>query len=141
MPFEPALLSGYVDGELTQAEVQRVRIYLEDHPEARGEVEAIERIRAAARKTTLRAPLDTQWDERPRGLASALARNLGGLAVLVTAMVLLGLGLWQLATSPLPGWLKGTFFVGLLGFGLLFLSVLIDRLRIAPNDRYRRVEK
>lgn len=141
MPFDEAMLSGYVDGELTQAESQRVRIYLEDHPEAQGEVDAIHRLRQVARSTQFKVPADSQWDERPRGPLSAMFRNLGGLAVLVVVFVATVLGLWQLAESRLPMALKVLAFAGLLAVASLFCSVLLDRLRTAATDRYRRVLK
>lgn len=139
--FDEALLSGYVDGELTQAEDQKVRIYLEDHPEARTVVAEIERLRNAARATSFKVPEDQLWDERPRSRASWVARTLGWVGVLGAAGAVVGVGTWDLATSPLGALPKLVAFAALFGLGSLFLSVLLDRLRSLPHDRYRRVEK
>lgn len=140
-PFDEALLSGYVDGELTQAEEQRVRVYLEDHPEALAEVEEIRRLRSAALGTALKVPADTQWDERPRNGASSLARTLGWAALAASSVSVVGSGLWYLATSPHGILPKLVGFGAIGGFLMLFLSVLIDRLRVARTDRYRRVQR
>jgi anti-sigma factor RsiW len=141
LPFDEALLSGYVDGELTQAESQRVRIFIEDHPEAARQVAEIRRLRQAARSTSFHFPADSQWDERPRGPLSGLLRRSGGLAMFAVLAAALVLGLWQLAVSPLPVVVKVLAFAGLSGFLALFGSVLVDRLRVAATDRYRRVLK
>lgn len=135
------MLSGYVDGELTQAESQRVRIYLEDHPEARQMVDQIRQLRQAARSTSFKMPDDSQWDERPRGFLSAALRNFGGLAVLTVVSAATLIALWQLAVSQLPVTVKVLAFAGLLGLASLFGSVLVDRLKAASTDRYRRVLK
>lgn len=139
--FREELLSGYLDGELTQAEEQRVRLHLEDHPEARAQLEEMRQMREATLSTTFRVPEDRQWDERPQGPASLLARGAGWVLVLAWAVAMVAFGLWQLGSGP------RSFLVTLLacgavgGFGLLFLSVLLDRVRAARTDRYRRVVK
>ncbi len=141
LPFDESLLSGYVDGELTQAEEQRVRVYLEDHPAARAQVEEMQRLRTATLGTGFHFPGDTQWSELPRGKASSLARTLGWAALVASSLSVVGSGFWYLATSP-HGLLPKLVGLGAVsGFLLLFLSVLIDRLRTLGSDRYRRVQK
>lgn len=140
-PFDEALLSGYLDGELTQAEAQRVRIYLEDHAAAREMMEDLRRLRQAARDTRFKLPPDTQWDERPRGPASATLRRLGWVALVGSGASVLGFGAWQLAVGPFTTFAKVIAFGILFGLGSLFVSVLVDRLRAAATDRYGRVEK
>lgn len=140
-PFDEALLSGYLDGELTQAEAQRVRIYLEDHAPAREMVDDMRRLRQAARGTRFKVPPDTQWDERPRGPVSSLLRLLGWVALLASGASVLGFGAWQLAVGPFAAFAKVIAFGLLFGVGSLFVSVLVDRLRASATDRYGRVEK
>lgn len=140
-PFDEALLSGYLDGELTQAEEQRVRLYIEDHPEARETLEEMQRMREASMSTEFNVPDDTQWDERPRGPLSFTFRSLGWLMLGLWVVGTAAFGLWQLATSPGGLIEKLLAFGALSGFGLLLLSVLLDRLRTSATDRYRRVLK
>lgn len=139
--FDDALLSGYVDGELTQAEDQKVRIYLEDHPEARAVVAEIQRLRAAARTTSFKIPDDQLWDERPRSRVSWIARAFGWVGVLGAAGAVAGVGTWELVTAPFGILPKLVACAAVFGLGSLFLSVLLDHLRSLPHDRYRRVEK
>jgi anti-sigma factor RsiW len=140
-PFDEALLSGLLDGELTQADAQRVRLHLERNEEARRLFEDLKRMREAARGTAFRVPGDQQWDETPRSWLAALARRIGFGILLAWFASVVGVGLWLLATTPEHVWLKLATFGALSGFGLLFVSVVLDRLKDLPGDRYRKVQK
>ncbi|MGD8439662.1 MAG: zf-HC2 domain-containing protein [Holophagae bacterium] len=139
--FDQTLLSGALDGELTQAAEQRVRIHLEDCTACRAVYEELTTLREATMTTELDQPKDLQWDERPRGLFSGLSRGVGWLVLAVWAVGTAGFGLWQLATGPDDLAAKVIVFGGVFGVGLLFLSILIDRVRSARTDRYREVQK
>ena len=139
--FDETLISGYLDGELTQAEDQRVRLHLEDCAHCREQAEALIRIREAAMSTDFPLPDDRQWDETPRGGPSSFLRNVGWMVMILWVAGLAGFAVWQLIRSPEGLAEKLLVFGFWLGLGLVFLSVLIDRLRTMKTDRYRRVEK
>ncbi len=98
--FDEALLSGYLDGELTQADAQRVRLRLEEDPAAKSLVDELEQIREAARSTRLPAPADEEWNETPRSGVSRILRRTGWILVIVWVGWLGGLALWGVATGP-----------------------------------------
>ena len=50
--FDEALISGYLDRELTQGEAQRVRLHLEDCAECRSLADEITRLREATMATS-----------------------------------------------------------------------------------------
>jgi predicted anti-sigma-YlaC factor YlaD len=139
--FDQTLLSGHLDRELTQGEGQRVRLHLEDCAACREELADLARLRQATRTTPFRPPEDDGWDERPRGLSSLLTRRLGWTMVLAWAAVILVFAVWQLATAPEDLGVKLLVASPTAGVVLLFLSVLLDRLRTYKTDRYRRVLK
>lgn len=139
--FEQSLISGYMDGELTQAADQKVRIHLKECAHCRELFEELQTMREATMSTRFVEPSDDQWNERPRGVGSLISRSLGwGLAV-VWLVTITGYGLWQFWTSPEGLFEKLLVFGGLSALGLLFFSVLLDRVRTAKTDRYREVEK
>ncbi len=139
--FDEVLLSGYLDGELTQGEEQRVRLRLEEDAEARSLLGELEQIRAAARSTELPAPSDAQWDEAPRDAASRWMRRTGWTAVLLIVAVLAGLAGWAWWTAPESPGMK-LLAAGIVAGPLLLLgSVWRDRVRVGRTDRYRRVKK
>ena len=139
--FDQTLISGYIDGELTQADDQRVRIHLEDCPDCRRIADDLTRMKEATMTTEFQVPEDTQWDESPRGAASGFLRNFGWLIAVVWLIGIVGYAIWQIATET-EELLEVVLVFGLwLGFGLVLLSALVDRLRIRKTDPYRRVEK
>jgi len=140
-PFEESWITGYLDGELTQAEAQQVRLHLEDCAACRGLLDDMKQLREATMTTPFRAPSDDQWNELPRGGASRFGRDLGWLLLGLSLVGLAGLGAWRVLTES-SGRLEQVLMMAL-GTALLglFVSVLIDRLRVRGTDRYRRVKK
>lgn len=139
--FDETLLSGYLDRELTQGETQRVRLHLEECPSCRALLAELTRLREATRATPFRPPADDQWDERPLGAASFLARRAGWTLIVAWLGAITVFAVWQLARAPEDLWVKVAVFSLAAGPVLLFLSVLADRLRTLRTDRYRRVLK
>jgi predicted anti-sigma-YlaC factor YlaD len=139
--FDESLISGYLDAELTQAAEQKVRIHLEDCVQCRTLLEDLRTIREAAMSTEFSKPDDTQWDERPRGGASLVARGAGWILAIVWAVVVGVYALWEFITTPASPIERLLVVGGLTALALLFVSVLLDRIRTARTDPYREVEK
>ena len=139
--FDESLLTGYLDGVLTQADDQRVRLHLEECAGCRRLIDEMRETREATMSTRFELPSDDQWNEAPRGLVSRLSFGLGWLVLLVWAVGMLGLLVGHLWSNEMPLIEKLLLFGGLSGAALLFLSVLVDRLKTLRNDPYRRVQK
>lgn len=139
--FDEALLTGYLDGALTQADGQRVRLHLERCAECRRLTEELRELRETTMATQFELPADDQWNEAPRGLASRLSFRLGWVLLLAWAVGLVGLVVGHLWTSTMSLTEKLLVFGGLSGAALLFVSVLLDRLAVWRNDPYRRVQR
>jgi predicted anti-sigma-YlaC factor YlaD len=140
-PFAEDLLTGYLDGVLTQADDQRVRLHLEECAACRRLTNEMHKTREATMTTRFQLPADDQWDERPRGLVSRMSLGLGWVLLLSWAVGILGLLVGHLWSDAVPLTEKLLLFGGLSGAALLFVSVLIDRLKTMRNDPYRRVER
>ena len=138
--FDDALISGYIDGELTQEELQLVRIHLEDCVTCRKTADEMSRIREATMGSQFHVPQDTQWDEAPRGSTSRLLRNAGLVIGLAWLVAVIGYLLVELVGSED---LVGILLVGglLVSAGLILASALLDRRDALKSDRYRRVKK
>ncbi len=139
--FDEVLLTGYLDGVLTQADDQRVRLHLEECADCRRLMDEMRETREATMTTRFELPADDQWNEAPRGLASRLSYGLGWILLSIWAVGMLGLLVGHLWSDAMPLTEKLLLFGGLSGAALLFLSVLIDRLETMRNDPYRKVEK
>lgn len=139
--FEDTLLSGFIDGELTQADIQRVRLHLEDCTKCRNLLADMTKIREAAMTTSFPVPTDEEWQEGPRSEASRWARRLAWVLLIGWVLGAAWLGIVRLSESSTT-WYEKALLISLLGGALLLLvSVLLDRLKAFRTDRYRRVEK
>ncbi len=139
--FDEALISGYLDGELTQGDDQRVRLHLEDCTECRNIAGQMRKLKEATMTSEFQVPEDTQWDEKPRGSVSGFLSRFGWMIAIAWVVAIIGFVIWQVATDT-ENLLEAVLVFGLwLGFGLVFLSVLIDRLKTYRTDPYRRIEK
>jgi anti-sigma factor RsiW len=139
--FPEEQISGYLDGALTQAEEQRVRLHLEDCAACRALHDELATLRETTMKTRFVLPADDQWDERPRGGWSRLFRGTGWTLTVAWIAAVALFAAWQLATGPESPWEKLTAFAGVAAVVVLFASVLLDRLRALPGDPYRGVKK
>lgn len=142
--FPEELLSGRLDGELTQAEDQRVRLHLEDCPPCHRLYTELRTMREAAVSTEFPVPdrvEDLSAEERPLTPASRVLRRVGWalLAVYALTIPVLWFGKSLTLHEDVMVWVLLGSSLG--GFGLLLLSVLLDRIRSAKTDRYRRVKK
>ena len=139
--FSEELLSGYLDGTLVQQDEQRVRVRLESSPDLQRLLDEMRQIREAAKATPFARPPDLQFSEKPRSGFSGFSRLLGGGLLAVWLAVTLGYGAWEMIRDEGPWLPKVLVFALFSGCGLLLLSVLLDRLKVAKDDRYRGVEK
>lgn len=140
--FDDALISGYLDGELTQGNEQRVRLHLEDCAECRSAADELRKLREVTMNTEFQVPADTQWDETPRGALSRFLHNFGWLIAGLWVVGIAGYLVWQIATDSESLQFEGVLgFALLLAFGLVILSALVDRLKTRKNDPYRKVLK
>jgi len=139
--FDEALLSGYVDKMLTQGDEQRVRVHVEDCAACRALVEEIARLKEVTMSSGFKMPADEQWSETPRGGLSRWAFGAGWGFLLLWAAVVAGRALWAFWTSDEGVTGRVLAFAAGSGVILLFLSVLVDRLKVLKTDRYRGVQK
>ncbi|MEM9033213.1 MAG: zf-HC2 domain-containing protein [Actinomycetota bacterium] len=140
--FDPTLLTGYLDGELTQADQQRVRLHLEDCAACRAELDEMRELAEATRGSAFTVPVDLQWDETPRTNWSR-GLNVAGLVLAMLAVVAVVVALvWELAAddTPVPfGVIIPVVVVA--AFLAVTASALIDRLRVRGTDPYRKVKR
>lgn len=139
--FDETLISGHLDGELTQAAQQKVRLHLEDCGHCRALLGELQAMRETTISTVFSTPDDHQWDERPRGTTSLLWRNTGWIVAIVWAISFAAFAMWHFWQSSANIWERLFVFGGLSAVALLFISVLIDRITVARSDPYTEVEK
>ncbi len=139
--FDEELISGYLDGALPQMDAQKVRLHVEDCNACKRLLGELETLRETAMSTRFQAPDDDEWPELPKTRAGRFSRSAGWVVVIAWLVVVTVLALWRLITEsgdPLEIFLALGLPGGLL---LLFVSVLMDRLRELKTDRYTGVHR
>ena len=133
-PIDQTLLTGYLDGVLTQGDRQRVAVHLETCPDCRRTLEEMRRIRDVARATPFRSLTDDQWDESPRSSFSRWARNAGWalLALWLAATLVLVVVLPDADVDPLLG--RVMIWGAVAGWLALFASAALDRYATSRTD-------
>ncbi len=139
--FDEELITGYLDGVLPQSQSQRVRLHIEECGACRALFDELRTLRETAKSTRFNRPDDDEWPELPRTRPARFSRSTGWVVLIAWLLATTGLALWRLlaqAGDPLEIFLILGLPGGIL---LLFVSVLMDRLRDLKTDRYRGVHR
>lgn len=137
------LLSGYIDGELTQQDRQRVALHCENCAMCSASLAELEALRQRVGRATLSAIGQDVWRETMNDKATKATRGLGWLLLAGGVLVAAGIGVYEFLSN---GWTtlsvaEKTIVVGIYGgLLLLFLSVLRQRLVERKSDKYKDVE-
>jgi anti-sigma factor RsiW len=136
------LLSGYLDNELALQQRQLTERHLQECATCQAVLEDLKMLRERTRDLSYEEATRKEWDVVERSILQSLTRSLGWMIIIVWAVVTSGYGMFHFATSPTePLFEKIVVFGMFLGFGLLFLSVLTQRIREGRTDRYKGVHK
>jgi predicted anti-sigma-YlaC factor YlaD len=135
------LLSGYIDGELTQQQQQRVRIHCESCRDCAEELERLEELRREVGRSRLSPLSDDIWREHMKEPTVELSRGLGWILFIVGVLGLSAIGVYEFVIdTSMAAHIKvisGLIWVGL---GALLISVLRQRLIERKSDKYKDVE-
>ena len=135
------LLSGYVDGELTQQERQHVEVHCDACDECKLQLAELRTLRERVSNSRLTEFGDDIWRERMNDTAVETSRGFGWLLVIGAALIAAGFGLvtfiFGTSMNIFEKLLIGGFYLGMI---LLFVSVLRQRLIERKTDKYKNVE-
>ena len=135
-------LTGYLDGELTQQDRQPVENHLRTCEKCGKILAELRKAKEATRSLEMVQPQEEDWERMESHILERLGQGLGWSILLVWLIVTAAYSLYQYGTSPdEPFFEKVLVFSLFLGIGLLFLSVLSQRLRERQTDRYKGVLK
>ena len=135
------LLSPFLDGELTQADRQRVRIHLEDCAECRKEFEELQKLKNLTGELRFAPIPEDKMEALGQRLSVKAPRRLGWSLFAGGAVAWLLYAMYQFATSTVPPWEKLMISAVLIGLALLLVSVARQRWLELPHDRYKGVKK
>ena len=135
------MLSAFLDDELTQAESQQVRLHLEDCEDCRHALEELRTLHETARSIEFPSPDREEIERLDQALSVRGPRLAGWALILLASGIWVGYAGYLFLTQPSVNFLEMVSAAAVIGFVLLFVSVLRQRLLALPHDRYRRVRK
>ncbi len=136
------LIDAYLDGELTQADQQRVRIYLEDTPEAMERFRELSALKQLTSTLAFVPPPEDRMAELDARLSVQAPRRMGWILLVLSVVGLLLFVGYRFALDPgIPVLVKALYGGMVLGGALLLGSVGRQRWLELPHDRYRGVKK
>ena len=135
------LLSGYVDGELTQQERQRVSLHCEQCDECRQNLAELRALRERIGKARLSEVGEDKWRETMNDSTVQTTRSIGWLLFIAGVLAIAGVGLYGfIVEDGMPIWAKLMITAIYGGLVVLLFSVLRQRIIERKTDKYKDVE-
>ena len=135
------LLSGYIDGELTQQDRQRVEVHCDGCSDCKTVLEDLKRLRAEVGKSRLSEFGEDKWRETMDDTTVKATRGIGWVLLIGGLLALGGIVVYEFITDPTLE-LHMKVIIGAIygGLAVLLLSVLRQRLIERKTDKYKDVE-
>ena len=135
------LLSGFVDGELTQQERQRVTLHCSECAECREILANLRELRTRIGKAGLSEFGEDKWRETMNDPTVQTTRSIGWLLFIAGLLVVAGIGLFEfIVASDISIGMKLIIAAIYGGLAMLLYSVLRQRLIERKTDKYKDVE-
>lgn len=141
------LLTGYVDGELSDDHRRGVETHLQECADCRRQLEELVSIKEQLTMIKFKEPSEMELERYWSGVYNRLERGVGWILLSLGAIVVLSLGTIEMiqemtGNQQLSPYLKFGVFSLIIGCVTLFVSVFRERLSVKKTDKYsREVEK
>ena len=140
------LLMGYLDGELSAEEKDRLEKHLKTCASCQEELGDFRKLIAITNEVGLLEPEDKLWERHWGGIYNRIERRIGWVLFGVAAIALLIYGgfvmVEEIVTDPkISVLLKVGICAMIIGLAILFVSVVRERLFFWSNDRYKNVRR
>ncbi len=138
------LLVRYVDGELTPAEKEKLEAHLKQCPECRADLQNLEKWKEVNQEMKSKLLPDMAWEEYWQHIYNRLERGVAWILISLGAIIILGYAVLDfvqsvLRSAELTSLEKWGILLLSLGFVVLFISVLREKLMVRRHDKYRRI--
>ena len=135
------LLSGFVDGELTQQERQLVSLHCDECVECQDNLADLRALRERIGKANLSEVGEDKWRETMNDSNVQTARSIGWLMFIAGLLAIAGIGVFGfLFSDEVPVGMKLIIVAVYGGLATLLYSVLRQRLIERKTDKYKDVE-
>ena len=135
------LLSGFVDGELTQQQRQLVTLHCDECADCRENLAGLRALRERIGKANLSEIGEDKWRENMNDPTVQTTRSIGWLLFIAGLLVIAGIGLVGFIVSDEMSFGMKFILVAIYGgLATLLYSVLRQRLIERKTDKYKDVE-
>ena len=135
------LLSGHIDGELTQGARQRVDVHVDGCARCAARLDELKAVRASVGALPIGELDQETWRKMMNDATARTTRGIGWLLLIGGGIAVLGFAIYEFllaeTDAPLLKWGLIAFYVGL---GVLLLAVIRQRMLARKTDRYKDVE-
>jgi predicted anti-sigma-YlaC factor YlaD len=139
--FKP-LLMGYVDGELTEVEVQRVEQHLQGCISCRSELEEFRKLKEVTQNMRVASPDEKYWEQYWSSIYNRLERRIGWILVSAGTILLAGYAIYEVVWFwDIPLVVRIGLMALVIGFFTLLVSVLRERIFLRRADKYERIKR
>ena len=138
------LLSGYLDGELTAGDRQRVELILDECETCSRYFKEINQLRRQVGGISYDKMTVTEKDEINKAVDGSVGAKVGQLLLLGGVIIVYGTGIVYLLrglimSDEAPWFVRVGVPTILVGVGILFFTVLFQRIQAAKTDKYKNV--
>lgn len=118
-----------------------MRVHLEGCSDCERTLEELTAVQGAAQKLHFESPTGEEWSHIHNYILGRLSRRMGWLILVVWALMMCVYSLYWYARTQGSLFEKLAVFGLIAGLGLLFFSVLSERIRDFRTDRYKGVHR
>ncbi len=140
------LLSGYIDNELSPDESRDFEIHLEGCADCRKELESFQKLQEVTGAMKYADIPEQVWEGYWSSLYKRMERGVAWIFISIAAIVMLCFGSYHIfidffLNTEAPIWLRIGVGFGMIGFIVLLVSILRERLFAKKRDRYDEVTR
>jgi len=140
------LMMKQIDGEITAGERTALERHLQECSECKEEFENLTSLREVTREMKKQLLPEMAWEEYWRHLYNRIERGVGWILISIGAIILFGIAIYHfvvdiLESTQITGLEKAGILTLAIGFVVLFVSVLREKLMVRRHDKYREIQR
>lgn len=140
------LIMKSLDDEITSEEKRQLEIHLSECAACRQEYQELTELKGVTHEVKKRMLPEMAWEEYWQHLYNRLERGVGWILISIGAIILFGIGVYQfvaeiLRSTQISGLEKFGILALSLGFVVLFISVLREKLMARRHDNYKEIQR
>ena len=137
---------GYLDDELPEGEIALIEAHLGGCADCSSDLESFRRLKEDTHDMRVVSPEDRYWSDYWSNVYNRLERRLGWILISVGTILLGAYGIYNLLIETFFVWkIPVAVQVGILavlvGFFVLLVSVVRERIFLARSDKYERIRR